>query len=458
MLKYLITAVLVLTLSGCAEKPSPAPVPDQVNEPPASDKNCVAESDWFPHQSTPFPDGNDFVATSNCSFHRWAWQMFLWLTQEVDDKPRFLTMHNPYDLAGIEDRDSLSPRITKSLRPRPLDEYLQAGTEGIMVDLQGKTVYYAQYVNDDFANFIEGKHPDNKINLTIPANVQAFPADKSFPINAIELKASWKLVSPGEDTKSFFTMSAKIKRLVNINGQIKVDPNGSSDNVTLALVGFHIAGVVKGHPEMIWATFEHKDNAPDVPADYNFKDPTKKVSGKDWTFYTHGTPYSECNVNPAKSPKLKLDEATQTLTPVTQTCRRYAFGNDANQKDFSVPTNIRVVKQLNASVAGMFEKDDVWSNYFEVGAIWFIKPDALVPGMSLATDTLNGEQFLIGSLKLSNSTIETFTQSQSTMNNCFRCHNTSQKFPPETDLMPLKPMNLNISHAFMNIYFWTQSK
>jgi hypothetical protein len=38
-------------------------------------------------------------------------------------------------------------------------------------------------------------------------------------------------------------------------------PNGQK-TVNLAMVGMHVVGSTKGHPEMIWATFEHIGNAP----------------------------------------------------------------------------------------------------------------------------------------------------------------------------------------------------
>ncbi|WJG09972.1 hypothetical protein [Aliiglaciecola sp. LCG003] len=463
MLKRLILATFACLTVACGSDINPAPKqtvmlasePAQANV-PANDDNCVAEASWFPHSQTPFPDGNTFNGKTNCAFHRWSWQMFLWLTQPVDGKPRFLKMQSPYDMLGIEDRESMLPRLTKSAHPRSMDEYLQAGTEGILIDQNGKAVYYSQYVNDEFVNFIEGKHPDNKINLTIPLNVQQFPADKSFPVNAIELKASWKILAPDEDTRNLYTMESSVFKLANKNGKIVVDDK-SSMKVLLGLVGFHIAGVVKGHPEMIWATFEHQGNAPDVPADYDFSNPTTAVSKDNFTFYKANTPYSGCNINPANSPVLKLDQDKQTLTPVTQMCRRYALGNDANQTTMSVPTNIKVVTDLNKSVASQFKDAGVWSKYAEVGAIWFKGPNRLKPGMAIATDFEGDQQLLIGSLRLSNASIETFTQTQSTMYNCFRCHNTSQRFPDDTKLAPLKPMNLNISHAFMNIYFWSQT-
>jgi hypothetical protein len=89
-----------------------------------------------------------------------------------------------------------------------------------------------------------------------------------------------------------------------------------------------------------------------------------------------------------------------------------------------------------------------------VGAIWFRPSNALRPGDALDTDSL-----FIGSLRLSNSTIETFTQDQSTMYSCFRCHNTRQRITSPASGAPgpggqsLPPKNINISHILVNGYF-----
>ena len=154
-----------------------------------------------------------------------------------------------------------------------------------------------------------------------------------------------------------------------------------------------------------------------------------------------------------------LNEKTQKLSPITQVCRQFEFGNNPEQptqKIQDMKTNDNNIASLNNDVHAKLASDDVWGNYYEVGAIWFFNTNQLKPGLSLATDGLGGDQALTGSLKLSNSTIETFTQTQSTMNNCFRCHNTLQRFPSKETLDPLPALNLNISHAFVNIYFWSQ--
>lgn len=414
-----------------------------------AEKNaCLSKANWFPHSNTPRPNDRAFRSSSNCEFHQWSWQMFLWLTQQWGDSPRFLSFQSPHSLLGMDSR-SMMPRMTKSPIPETFDEYLQAGTDGILVDHNGRAVYYSQYINPAFVNFI------TKHRLTNPEVVQNFNPDMPFDIGTLELKASWKIVANSEDSSGFFTMQSSVNRLVNKGGKIVIDSN-SSQKVRVALVGFHIGGVVNGHPEMIWATFEHKANAPNVPEK---PAPDTLVSDRSWLFYTANTRYAECNVNPADSPALKLKERTQILTPITQVCRQFEFGNDPNHpegKRESMKRNDNNIETLNTDVHAKLAADDVWRNYHEVGAIWFLKTNQLKPGLSLATDGIGTQHELTGSLKLSNSTIETFTQTQSTMNNCFRCHNTMHRFPPKATLDPLPALNLNISHAFVNIYFWSQ--
>jgi hypothetical protein len=406
---------------------------------PAALADCQSDPSWFPHSQTPEPGTTGF--NSNCAFHQWSWQAFLWLTKEVNGKPLFLSFSSPNSLIEDVPYRGMMPRMQKSNTPESFNEFLQAGTDGIMVDQQGRAIYYSQHIDSNFVKFILS----NK--LTDPAVVRQFNPTTNFPDGTMELKVSWKIVQPGDDVSDMFTMDGEINKLVNKDGKIVVDPN-QRDKVKLALVGFHIAGVVENHPEMIWATFEHKRNAPVVPANAT---PTTVVSDKDWTFYKANTQYKDCNVNYANTNKLNLDEATQILSPSTQACRQFEFGNDPNSTDPNVQQNDANIASLNADVLKHLDENDVWRNYFEVGAIWFAANNGLKPNMSLATD-----EILTGSVKLSNATIETYTQTQSTMNNCFRCHNTMQAFPGNPDLAPLPALNINISHAFQNIYFWSQ--
>ncbi|WP_154222495.1 hypothetical protein [Marinicella rhabdoformis] len=404
---------------------------------------CTADPNWFPHSQTKRTNDAAFVSSSNCVFHQWAWQNFLWLTQDVNGEPRFMSFKSPESLLGLESEGFL-PRMTKRDSNGSFDEFLQAGTDGIFVGHNNRAVYYSQYLDDTFVGFIE----DNK--LTNPDNLRALvKADPTttFPITgtagSMELKASWVIVDAGDDTSGMFTTETKVSKLRNGSNGIELDRD-QVETVTVALVGFHIGGIVEGHPEMIWATFEHNRNAPNVKPGMNLEEP---VSDQDFTFYTANTELADCNINYSSSNKLTLDETTQKLSPITQVCRQYQFGNE---QGVNTGNDVNIAS-LNESVESLLDDEDVWKNYQEVGAIWFNKIDGLKPGMSLATD-----ENLTGSLRLSNSTIETFTQVATTENNCFRCHNSLQQLPQTPGLEPLPASNLNISHALLNIYFWSQ--
>lgn len=417
---------------------------------------CEIEPSWFKNGKVIRPDDSAFPANpNNCDFHQWSWQMFLWLMDDDNGQPRFLGFDSPQSLIGLEQR-GLSPRTRKQPHTgASFDEYLQAGTDGILIDHDHRAIYYSQYINQTFADFMQGKSggPD----LTIPANVLTMNPRTAFPIigtkGTLELKASWKIVGKDDDTSKLFTIEKDIAQFENSPSGIKINP-AKVEKQTLALVGFHIGGVVANHPEMIWATFEFDNNAPDVPDGMTLD---QIVADQDYLFYKKGTQLGNCNKNAAVS-GLALEQSTQKFTPITQVCRRYAYGNAAGQKQ----SNTDNIKSLNASVKKHLPNNlSIWQNYFEVGAIWINnqaatgKPDVspLKPGLDFATD-----EYLTGSLKLSNSTIETYTQSATAMNNCFRCHNTEQAFASKDGLKPLPATNLNISHAFQNIFFWSQEK
>lgn len=410
---------------------------------------CEAPAAWFPHAQTPPPNSAGFpAAPNNCDFHQWSWQAFLWLTQTVAGGVlRFDAMPGPDALNGKPGNTAaLSPftRLSQQLG-KPIDEFLQAGPDGILVDQKGRVVYYSIYINDTFLEFT------TKNGLSDPATLAAFDPNTAFPVDTLTLKAAWKIVQPGEDTSRFYTRKATVNKLINQNGKITLGPD--TEDTTVALVGFHIAGTVQNHPEMIWASFEHVDNAPDLSVEVAKAQPNDIVSPKDWTFYKAGTPFKNCNINAAGAQILKLDAATQILSPSTEVCRVYPYGSGPDKAD-----NANNIKSINASAQA--QVDGVWKNYFEVGAIWFNANNALKPNCSFLPGSLqcgtNGQSLLTGSTHLSNAVIETFTQTQSAQDNCFACHNTLQETATSPALKALPGKNVNISHVLVKHYFQAQ--
>ena len=123
--------------------------------------------------------------------------------------------------------------------------------------------------------------------------------------------------------------------------------------------------------------------------------------------------------------------------------RQYAQGggNSINQEN---------IKHLNANVIGQLSSTgSIWKNYFEVGAVWFnTEMGSLKPNWNPNVDST----MLTGSLTLSNSTIETFTQKVRSQNECFSCHNTNPVTNVPLNMSVLPGKNANTSHILLKNY------
>ena len=350
------------------------------------------------------PNPFTFASDTNKGFHIISWQYFLWLTEkeEGQDKLRFETLHTVNELNPNNPKTdgvilTQSSKSSKSALPTDVN---QAFSDGILVDHNGRAVYTSIYMNDIYFDFVM----KNKLNTI--EGLQNVHDTVNFPVGSFSLKAAWKIVSPEDgDMSNFYTTTAKITKLTT-NDDGKVVESDELITEKVALVGFHIGVTVNGHPEMIWSTFEHDQNAPNAP-DPMIDDTL--VADKDYTFYTKGELAGACNVNAT----LSLDEATQTLKPITQVFNQYpnGGGNNENQKN---------IVDLNNSTHASLPDNSVWKNYIEVGAIWFNDVDKLKPNTSYTSK----DGLLTGSTRLSNAVIETFTQKDFNFNQCFSCHNT----------------------------------
>jgi hypothetical protein len=345
----------------------------------------------------------------------------------------------PLKAPSLKSRDSRPPLKLKvrSLKPKTIGtltedagSITQAGSGGILVDQNGNPVFYSVHFNWTFYTFIE-TNSYYDYNTYVAANPNV-----SFPPGATEFKASWQIIPTGT-TFAGYTTAAQVPTLsTGTGGIIDADPT-KMRNVTVGLVGLHIAGSVANHPELIWATFEKLNNAPDLPAGLT-PSSTQSVSSSNYTFYTANTPANLCNVQPTT---YTLNVAAQTLSPVTQVFRQFANGG-------GVPDNITAIDTLNASVLAQLtasNQADPAVNYELVGGVWLL-PGALNPNMS------PGDGQLHGSPDLANSTMETFVQAPFANKNspptfftsCFGCHTTTSSKTISGLFIP--PMNMNLSH------------
>ncbi len=405
---------------------------------------CECDSDWFPHTQTPAPaegTNSPFAAseTTNCIFHQWSWQKFLWLT--VPDSTDNIT---PLFLRD-SDITQVDPYMNPVTIPSGTSVFLsasetgQAGSTGILksnpsFNTSGTigTVYYAIYINSTMYNAAK-KYATDLANGTLnPTNTQ------TFPVGSFELKTSWIPTSaiPEADRANYYTTNASI--------------DGTTTEV--AMLGMHVVGVVENHPEFIWATFEHNNLSPVF-------DWSKGTASSD----TQKLLFKEGSTSTIDG--IYWDHSTQAPKAASEAYTLFEYGvprvkgtppNNFMKTSQPEPKNYNNIKTIDKCVAGKLK--DVWNNYAYTGSIW-INTDNLSPKEQAALlvkagDTLGNAtpgSIARGSLNSANISMETYTQTfnsdlasinVSNLANCLSCHS-AQSFSTGNPRSPLY-----ISHVF----------
>ena len=339
----------------------------------------------------------------------------------------------------------------------------QAQDTGVLQAQNGSLVYYATMVNDVFAYF------RTMLGTTVPAGTKfpttqteldqiiafaaaAGPNAKTFPdpeALAVEVKTSWVEAAGLANLGSYITMQATIPTYDRSNPNLWT-PTGQA-TVQLALVGMHVVGSTgsttsaPGHPEMIWATFEHVDNTPNAAYTYinasNQSVPVPQNTAGNWLFCASNSagPFNEMHMrfNP---PNIEAVPPF-TISP-SNTIRWKPWGgaSDVRPNPISSPattagSNTEIIA-INNSVRLMLAGGDVRANYVMTGATWTIggaSPNGSFPG---------GNE--VGTSRLTNSTMETYQQGTSSLfasggANCFGCHVTNMTIVSHM-FGPVKPL------------------
>lgn len=461
--------------SGSAPGPSdlrstsaPETAPAAVSaEPPApSQEQCEAVAAWVERPSR--PDASAFNGSTNCAFHQWAFQTFLWLTSPLDPAnptgPLQVDMFaSPYDLFPSDGKGPSRPfpgrasgagshmlaRTAKSGRTVDPTDIFQAGPgKKVLVDQKGQVVYYSMLLDHNYWDYVV----QFKLYLLDILKSEGPNSPTMFPSGALELKLSWRVAArldaAGERVEEtyiadaaqrFHVIKAQIPGVVAVDGTVVDHQKVSWAN--MALVGMHVTGVVADHPEFIWATFEHVDNAPDCD-----KVRTQKPgAGAEWSFYRPGTPDTACNQTDPGAPLAPSNVCRLTPTAAAVEAQPCAPDDPSQaQRD-----NDRNIFALNQGVrAQLRARGSVWANYTLVGAQWTTGRKGANTGIPDNHGKLPAPNlFQKGSCALANTTMETFTQDE----NCFSCHNAGGHIidvKGEGTEVNGKPLNL--SHFIVN--------
>lgn len=441
------TIVLLLAAGGLAAVFARGATQDDKKAAPA-DAKCQPPLGWWESKDLGpvFTDPKGPAPTTDCDFHVWSWTAFLHWTQidPATGEPRFLglptstTDPNGPRFARGRQALVLKPR---DLKPTHVGDIAQAGPGGVIVDRHGRAAYYSTHFDPIYFATLEKYDTKEKYAKA--------PPTETFPIGATVIKVSWRIATADDDPNKVFITTASIARLVNGPNGTVVASKEVIPNVKVALIGMHVVGVIKDHPEFAWGTFEHDGVTPDLPPGVPPNSPTP-VSDKSFAFYKAGTPAKDCNPwvevtidgkkNRVPQPVRVVDEKTQQLSPPINVFLQFAQGGAAPPRAADIVLtnkNFRsgVIQHPTAT-------KPVWANYRLVGTVW-------EAAGSLKPNDPNMAKDAIGSTSLANATMETYVQG--TGNNCFMCHNTTGLTENGKVIYPGK--DINLSHAILAPFF-----
>jgi len=348
----------------------------------------------------------------------------------------------------------------------------QAGSNGALIAANKSLVYYITMVNDVYAYFLTGIK-DNVLkakefpttasardSILAYAKANGFAAPPDPDALAMELKTSWVEAKDLQNAYSYITIKAKVPVYDKSNPKLwKL--TDKTTVTTLALVGMHVVGSVAGHPEMIWATFEHKKNAPNTAYTYtDVNDKIKQVKadvGGGWLFNANANnTVGAQNIqnmtvlnDTLNTNVIKIKDPAVTSSSVRR-IMAWGVASDTipNGEDKTPADSNSEVISINNAVHNMLVGNDIRKNYLLIGATWTFG-GAMPDGTSYP---YGGKGAAIGTGRLANSTMETFFQSPSSnsvpsntnnkaVTSCLYCHGYS--------LDPRTPFGL--SHVFSDI-------
>jgi len=293
-------------------------------------------------------------------------------------------------------------------------------------DVNGNNVWYEVRVNQDEYNYVvQNQFYNAQKQLAFYTNQNPvklplqLPAGTATVTGAMELKAAWMEVPDPSDAKwnSYKLTSAVV-----------VDPRTQKcEQVTVALVAFHVIHKTQSQPTWIWATFEHKDNAPNAgttsPQTWNFNSPAcspKTIPVPTACQYDgKASVTTSCTAN--TPPLYNIGDGCPAATP-TQVTR-------VNPIDTTAATvNTTVQSAIQNAWSG-----SVWQNYMLVNVVWSSNPAVIPPacttGSSGCQSTVTPQitPSMNPSVAVANTVLETYIQASAPGNgfaksNCILCH------------------------------------
>lgn len=385
----------VVLMQGCPKPPTPA--------------TCEASPDWL---SSPSMPGEVPATESFCDFYQFSWQWFLAQASPGTDGDPVFMQNRIYAPAGGDNQCSQPPirgatGAAKQLIPRSVKSstFEEAQADGNpLYDQNGNVLFYNAFYSQELCS----------------------ATSKGFVPGTLEAKIAWMILKEGTH-HTYYTMNAEVP--------------GHEGEVTLGVVGLHLAIWTPHHPEMIWATWEHKTNAPlcngsSAATGWSLASDEAALCLTANPQTESGPPNTACDSFRFNTPNPSSGGEVSPTGAPNNICREYASGNQqgtaVNGNDNAA--NLAAITELNTALVGAeglltkLPGDDpmaVWANYEMVGAIWTKNgADSGHSPVPTAAGPGDADSPQRGSLELTNMGLETFQQgATSYIPNCFGCHN-----------------------------------
>lgn len=413
---------------------------------------------------------NDVTSADNDAqspFDNMAWQMFValnWQASNPTDPTSGLNGAGPvvwqsyatpeavfHGPVGNCPNPNNLPRfniIAKSGTSPRDQEFLQA-TGQPLIDSSGNWTLFERRMNSVEQQYIESQGLDTYAGqqaFVTAQNKVLFTPGQQIPTNgsvgAMEIKAAWKIIGDADKASYFHTQG-----LIDVQGIYVSDGQPLCAEVTLGLVGMHIiqanseiinpATKLPGalQPKFIWASFEHKNNAPtsskacDAVVDtdcYKTIANNSCPAPSDAGAYAYFNP--ACSSLPVNTPPAKKSgESTYIWNRSPPYAGNYLTAANNTQCGTQVSRCWQVydlTADLNTAwTAQLAAVNSVFQNYYLIGTNWgaSIEPE---PGK---LDNNSVPAFL------GNSTMETYIQTDPQIGNCVNCHAGAQLAYTSTD-------------------------
>jgi hypothetical protein len=233
-------------------------------------------------------------------------------------------------------------------------------------------------------------------------------------------------------------MMAKVPKYSISANQEHWTQNGTK-TIRVALLGMHVVGSANGHPEMIWATFEHVGDTPNVSYDFTNlsggvqPQPADPIgSASNWLFCgaTAPTPpfLPQASAGSSNSINTNFPGTPVKGTSVTRLAPWGAPNNFQPNPLVTVAESNTQIISINKDVRAQMNPTDVRNQYLFLGATW-------TEGGAAPTTNFhgtNGPGIVVGTSHLAGSTMETYTQSAVWVQGnfpgpgCLSCHKSNK--------------------------------